>query len=137
MSQQMTEAMKSAKTIQQEMTQWENRLETSKNEVQNLKRQSQLLQDEMDAKRVAYAGYISEKEKQIREGYNKNFEDQKVLDSQRGDFKNSLDAHMKEKALLVQEKSDFEKEKSRFYGQKQNVDGFVQAVRRAYSLIAE
>jgi F0F1-type ATP synthase membrane subunit b/b' len=137
MSQQMTEAMKSAKTIQQEMTQWENRLESTKNEVENLKRQAKLLEDEMDAKRVAYAGYISEKEKQIREGYNKNFSDQQTLNSQRDEFKNSLDQHIKEKNLLVQEKADFEKEKSRFLGAKQKVDGFVQAVRRAYSLIAE
>lgn len=137
MTQQLTEALKSAKTIQQEMTQWENRLESVKQEHGNLKRQSDILQAEIDNKRTEYSGYIADREKQIRHGFEKVTEDQRILDGQRDEFKKILDAHQKEKAGFSQERSDFEKEKSKILGQKQMVDGFIQAVRRAYSLIAE
>jgi len=137
MSEQMTQAMKSAKTIQQEMTQWENRLEMIKNEATNLKKQNDILQTEIDNKRTQYAGYISDKDKSIRDGFTDLANHNKILESQKAEFAGILDAHHKEKAKLDQDKSEFEKEKSKILGQKQLIDAFIQAVRRAYSLIAE
>jgi chromosome segregation ATPase len=136
MSQQMTEAMKSAKTISQEMTQWENRLESTKSEHESLKRQSALLQGEMDQKRLEFSVFISDRNKAIQDGFTKIAEERRVLESQQAEFAGILDAHNKEKAALVQEKSDFDKEKRTVLGIKNNVDGFIQAVRRAYTLIS-
>lgn len=136
MTQQMTEAMKSAKTIQQEMTQWENRLENLKNEGENLKRQNDILQQEIDVKRTQYAGYIAEKDKSLRDGFSELANHNKVLESQRSEFAGILDAHQQEKSKLAKERSDFEKEKSAILGQKALVDNFIQAVRRAYTLIS-
>ena len=137
MSQQMTEAMKSAKTIQQEMTQWENRLETTKNDANNLRRENEILQAEIDNKRTQYAGYIADKEKSIRDRLEKLGQEHQILESKRTEFAGILSEHQKAKASLIQERSDFEKEKSKILGQKQMVDQFIQAVRLAYSLIAE
>ena len=136
MSQQMTEAMKSAKTIQQEMTQWENRLENLKNEANNLKRQNDILQQDIDNKRTQYAGYIADRDKSIRDGFSELANKNQVLESQRTEFVGILDAHQQEKAKLAKERSDFEKEKSAILGQKALVDNFIQAVRRAYTLIS-
>jgi chromosome segregation ATPase len=134
---QMAEAMKSAKTIQAEITQWENRLEEARNEHGNLKRQSEVLQGEIDQKRNEYANYISTTQKQLRDGLDQLNADQGVLKNQRDVFKSELDKHLTDKAAFAHEKSEFEKEKSRVAGSRQLVNDFIQAVRRAYNVLPE
>lgn len=136
MSQQMTEALRSAKTIQQEMTQWENRLESIRNEHETLRRKNDLLTQEINQKTKDYEGYVMNRKQAHEAASAKLTEDMNNLESQRTEFAAMLEAHQKEKAQLIQDKSDFEREKNRVNGTKANIDGFVQAVRRAYTLIS-
>lgn len=134
---QLTDAMKSVKTIQQEMTQWENRKENLISENNTLQKQNKQLSEEIETKRADYQNYIYTRDKQLKDGWTKLHEDQMVLEQQRTEFKEVLAKFQKDKEGLAHERMLYEKEKSAFGGQKQAVDGFIQAVRRAYSLIAE
>ena len=137
MTQQMTKALKSAETLQAELTQWENRVEYARNEHNNLKRQSEILQGEIDNKRTEYTNYISTHEKQIRDGLASLQTDRSTLESQRNEFKAILEAHDKEKAKLLFDKAEFVKEKSRTDGKRKLVEDFIQAVRRAYNVLPD
>jgi len=137
MSEKTAVAIQSMKSAQTEMVQWENRIEAEKSNYNNLKRQSELLQAEIDQKRKDFENYISIQTIQLREGLAKLAEDKKVLESQREEFKNILSSHEKEKQKLAQDRLVVERDKSSVAGQKQLVNDFIQAVRRAYNLIAE
>jgi chromosome segregation ATPase len=134
---QMSEALKSAKTLQTELTQWENRVEHARNEHENLKRQSEILQGEIDQKRTEYQNYISTHEKQIREGLDTIAKGNTTLEAQRNEFKTILETHDKEKSKLAFDKAEFVKEKSRTDGKRQLVEDFIQAIRRAYNVLPD
>ena len=135
--QQMSEAMKSAKTIQSEMVQWENRLEAAKQEVGNFKRQSETLEQEIVAKRTEFASYISDRETAVRRGMESLAADRQALDAQREEFRVALDQHLKDKAALVQDRVNFEKTKSAVNGKHALINDFIQAVRRAYNVLPD
>ena len=137
MTTQMTEAMKSAKQIQTEMVQWENRVETLRQTGENLKRQNDILDEQMAAKRSDFQTYIASRETELRQGLSKLAEDQRTLEVQRNEFKNSLESHLKDKNGLAQEKSDWAKEKVRADGRRQSIEEFIQAVRRAYNVLPD
>lgn len=137
MSTQMTEAMKSAKQIQTEMVQWENRNEVLKQENMRLHKENTALSEQIDAKRLEYSNYIASREKQYRDSMDKLSGDQRILDGQRDEFKSVLEAHQKEKMALEQEKNSLIREKSVLAGEKQMLNDFIQAVRRAYNVLPD
>ena len=137
MSDKIDVAVKSLKGAQAEMVQWENRVEAEKQNYANLKRQSEILQAEIDQKRTEYSNYISTHEKQVRDGLDAVREGQKMLDAQRNEFKAILQEHEREKGNLAQEKIEFLKERSRTDGRRQLVEEFIQAVRRAYNVLPD
>lgn len=134
---QMSEAMKSAKSIQTEMVQWENRLESAKSEYGNLQRNLEALKGQIDQKRSDYDTYISTREKQTREGIEAVNRDRQTLDIQQKEFADILAKHNKDKVTLAQERVTFEREKNLYNGRKTLVNDFIQAVRRAYNVLPE
>jgi chromosome segregation ATPase len=137
MSNQMSEAMKSAKTIQQEMVQWENRLENVRQEANNLKRQNETLDEQMALKRSDFQTYIASRETELRQGFSKLAEDQQTLEAQRNEFKASLEGHLKDKQDLAQKKVEDAREKVRADGRRHAIEEFIQAVRRAYNVLPD
>lgn len=137
MTAQMSEAMKTAKQIQQEMVQWENRNESLKAENDRLAKANEILQTEIAQKTSEYQTYIANREKSIRDAQAQLAQDQKTLEAQRDEFKANLQAHLKEKESLANDRMFFEREKARVEGIKKLNGDFIQAVRRAYSLIGD
>lgn len=137
MSEKTAIAIQGMKAAQTEMVQWENRIEAQKQEYNNLKRQSDILQEQINSKRVDFESYISGREKELRDKLSKHETDQSTLDRQREEFKLLLSEHQKEKTNLTHEKMEFEKAKSALTGRSQLVNDFIQAVRRAYNVLPE
>jgi hypothetical protein len=137
MSEKTGVAIQSMKAAQTEMVQWENRIEAIKQTYGNLQRQAEILQATMDQKRSDFENYISTREKQVREAMDKVSQDRLILDTQREEFKGILAVHEKDKMNLIQEKQQYERDKSAFSGRQQLINDFIQAVRRAYNVLPE
>ena len=137
MAQELTVAMKTAKDIEKQLVVSENRLEYIKSEVGNLQKQKELLEATIAAKTADYQTYVGSREKEIREKNEKLINDCNVLETQREEFKNTLNAHISEKSKLAGEQAELEKQKTAMAGRKQAINDFVQAVRRAYNVLPD
>jgi DNA repair exonuclease SbcCD ATPase subunit len=137
MSDRSTVAIQSMKAAQAEVVQWENRIESARNEYSSLKKQCESLEQEIIAKKTDYQTYIGAREQDLRQKSEKIQQDQKILDGQREEFRLAMDAHLKDKAAHGQAKLDFEKEKAAAMGRRTAVNDFIQAVRRAYNVLPD
>lgn len=133
-----TEVMvRTPKSLQSDIVQLENKLETVKAEYASMERMKDLLQQEMDKKRQDYDSYIASRERQLRNDIDRLISDQAILNGQREDFKSALEKHVKNEEELVKAKAEFDGKKLKFEGERKLVNDFVQAVRRAYNVLPE
>lgn len=115
----------------------ENEVIKKREELAMLKGQYSKLEQEIVAKRTEFAAYIADREKTVRQGFEQIATDKKLVETQRQEFKVELDAHLKAKAALVQEKIDFERLKSATDGRHRMINDFIAVVRRAYNVLPD
>lgn len=131
----LTVAMKTAKTINQELVVAENRVEFLKAEEIRLKKSNEATRDEIDKKSQDYSIYMGQKDAETKQLRANLLVEREQFSKEKADFMGILQDHQKEKAALASEKHAFESEKSKHTGQVENVQQFVIAIRRAVSLL--
>lgn len=135
MSNPATVAAQSLKTIGNEITVWENRLEFAKTEVEKNTRTRDALQAEIDKKTADFAAYISQRDAENKKMHTDILADRDKLNADKAEFQDILKQHQQEKASLAEEKRDFESQKLKHAGTIDNVQQFITAVKRASGLL--
>ena len=135
MSAQMSEAMKSAKQIQTEMVQWENRLENVKSELERTQKTKDDLQAQIDKKTSDYNIYMSQRDADTKKMRQDTNEGNEQLLKDKAEFQAMLLEFRKEKQEFEAAKNNVDVDMAKMNAQKENIKGFIQAVQRACGLL--
>lgn len=135
MSEQMTTAMKTAKTLQQELVQNENRLAAVVDQVETAKRQKEKLDAEIQHKSDEYKMMMNQRDAETKQLRDAVIRDREQLESDKKDFLKLLRDLQTEKNALEASREDFKNEQFKVADTRERVNGFIVAVQRAYTLI--
>ena len=135
MSQNMEIAQKTMKAATAEMVQWENRIEGMKETHNNMLRQKEALESEINRKRADFDNYISMKDSDIKKGRESMVVDQQTLLAQKEEFKKVLQQHEIDKSNYLQAVKEIEIDRTKVMENRGRVDQFIIALQRAYTLI--
>ena len=135
MSQNMEIAQKTMKAATAEMVQWENRIEGMKETHNNMLRQKEALESEINRKRADFDNYISMKDSDIKKGRESMVVDQQTLLAQKEEFKKVLQQHEIDKSNYLQAVKEIEIDRNKLIENRGRVDQFIIALQRAYTLI--
>jgi hypothetical protein len=130
-----TTASQSLKTIGNEITQWENRLEFVRGEVQKQTQVRDSLLATISQKTADFDIYMSQKDAEIKKDRVLMLEERAQLAKDKKDFEDILKQHQSAQTALVESQRHLELEKSKHAGTVQNVQEFITAVRRASGLL--
>ena len=128
-------AVKNLKTIGTEITQWENRLEFVKTEVQKNTQVRDSLQAEIDKKTADFSIFISQRDAETKNAHTALLQEREQLAKDKTDFMEVLKAHQSEKESFQDEKREFDIQRLKHASTTQNVQEFITAVRRASGLL--
>jgi chromosome segregation ATPase len=129
------EASKSLKTIGNEITQWENRLEFVKNEVSKNTQTRDAIAAEISKKTQDFEVYMATRDVEMKKSRADILAEREQLNKDKTSFTEIIKKHQQEKELLNEQKRDFENEKSRHAATITNIQEFITAVRRASGLL--
>lgn len=135
MSAQMTEAMKSAKTIQAEMTQWENRLDVLRSDHERLSKAKDALQADIDRKTSDYEVFIAARNSDIAKLREETDNQAKELARQKEEFKTILSNFHKEKQAFEAQNHSLAGERASLEKRNAAVNDFIIAVQRALTVL--
>jgi chromosome segregation ATPase len=128
-------ASKTLKDLGTQITQWENRLEIVKGEIENSRRTKDALQSEIEKKRSDFEIYINGRDAEVKKMRADLLAEREQLVKDKNEFQAILLAHRNDKNVIEEQKRQLELEKSKHAGTIQNVQEFVTAVRRAVGLL--
>lgn len=131
----LTTAMRTAKTINQELVVAENRVEFLKAEEGRLKKANETVQANIDKKTADYDLYMGQRDAETKKMRADILVERDQLAKERTEFMEILQQHKKERSAFDAEKHGFDSEKSKHAGEVENVRQFVTAIRRAVSLL--
>ena len=131
----MTVAVQSLKSAQAEMVQWENRVEALKQMNENLQRQHDALEADIQKKRTDFELFMGAKDAEIKQSRATLLKDQETLAQQKAEFLDVLKKHRQEQIDLEANKKILADELAKIADRKGKIDQFVISLQRAYSLI--
>ena len=131
----MTEAMKTAKQIQIEMVQWENRLEVIKADHDRLMKSRDALQAEIDQKTADYNIYMAQKDADSKKMRAETMAQSDQLAKDKAEFQDILKKFQDQKAIVDSQAKSIEIDKSKLEEQMNNVRLFISAVQRALAVL--
>lgn len=136
MSAQLSEAMKTAKTIQQELVQNENRLAAVQDQIETAKRQKEKLDAEIQQKGDEYKMMMDHRDGETKKLRDAVITDREQLENDRKDFLKVLQDFQVQRNELEAKKEAFKNDLAKSADAKNKVNDFIVAVQRAYSLIS-
>src|ERR1700753_2272362 len=119
------DAMKNLKTIGNELTVWENRLEVAKSEAHKLSQTKDALQAEIDRKTSDFNIYMSQRDAEVKKSRADMLVARDQLSKDKAEFMGIVKAHQEAKANLESEKHLFEIQKAKHLATIQNVQEFI------------
>lgn len=128
-------AQRGLKAVGAEITQWENRLEYVKGEVDRLNKTKASIEAEIAQKSADYDVYIAKRDsdsKRLREDVTA---EKAKLEAAKKEFQSIVADFQKEKELHLEDKQSLALQKTKSDADKDNVRQFVIAVQRASSLL--
>lgn len=128
-------AQRGLKAVGAEITQWENRLEFVKSEVEKNTTSRDALLAEISKKSDDFNAYMAMKDAEVKKARADMLAERDELNQQKSEFQDILKKHQTVKSDLDQARKEFEIEKLRFSATTQNVQDFIQSVRRAVGLL--
>jgi len=128
-------AVRGLKAVGAEITQWENRLEFVKQEVEKNTKARDSLLAEIAKKTDDFNGYMAMKDAEIKQSRTAMLAEKDELAKQKAEFQAILEQHRKDKEALSDDRKNFEIEKQKSAASAQNIQDFIQAVRRAAGLL--
>ena len=135
MSDKVDTAVRSLKAVGTEITQWENRLDYVKGEVERATKTRDALQAEIAKKSEDYNVWMGQQDAEVKKGRADLLIEQQQLAKDKADFMTILKQHQNDKASLEQQKQELEVQKLKHAGSVDNVQQFITAVRRASGLL--
>jgi len=128
-------ATRDLKSVGSEITQWENRAEVVKTEVERLNQTRDALSAQIDKKSSDFNVYMSQKDAEIKRERAALVADREQFSKDKAAFQEILVQHKNDKAALENQKRDLDIQKLRHEASKKNVQEFTTAVRRAVGLL--
>jgi type II secretory pathway component PulM len=135
MSHEMTTAMKTAKTIEKELVQNENRLAYVQDEVKRLNLAKDAQQAEIDKKTADYNIYISQRDAESKKIRLDVLAEREQLDKDKQEFNAILRDFQNQKVAFADQSRIVAEQNAKHEEQMNNVRSFVIAVQRACSLL--
>lgn len=129
------EAAKNLKTIGNEITQWENRLEYVKMEVQKNTQVRDSLLAQIAKKTEDYDIYMAQKDAEVKKERALMLSEKEQLAKDKEEFQGILKQHKTDKSEFEFAKRDLEIQKLKHAATTQNVQEFITAVKRAVGLL--
>src|SRR4029077_5366274 len=125
MSAEVATAVKNLKTIGTEITQWENRAEVVKTEVDKLNKTRDALQAEIDKKSSDFNIYMNQKDLEMKKSRADILAEREQLEKNKAEFQDILKKHQEAKAALASERQTFEIAQLRHASTTKNVQEFI------------
>lgn len=131
----MTTALKTAKELERNLVQHENRLAFTQDEVKRLTATKDSLQDEIAKKSADYDLYIGKRDADSKKMRQSILDEQTKLDASKHEFQTLLAAFAKERQAHMESIQGADNEKKKIERQQNDVRQFIIAVQRASSLL--
>lgn len=135
MSKDIAVVAKTARTLDAEITQWENRKSFVEGEVKRLNELKGGLESEIAQKQSDYKIFMSQKDEESKKIRQNALDERARLDKDILLFQNVLQQFQKDKAAFVDMKNVIDAQTAKHEEQMNNVRQFIIAVQRATSLL--
>jgi len=118
-----------------EFTRLDNKKQFMEDEVKRLTQTRDELQEKIDSQMANYNMYIAQRDSESKKFRQEVLDEKSTLESEKAEFQAVLEQFKKDKAVLAEQKSGFEREREKSVAEKDNIRQFVIAVQRACSLL--
>lgn len=135
MAQELSTAMKTAKDIEKQLVQSENRLAYVQDEVKRLTQTKDSMQAEIDKKTADYNIYIAQRDNDSKKMRQDLLEEREQMAKDKQEFQGMLVKFQKEKEGFADKAKIMETQNAKHEAQMNNIREFVIAVQRACSLL--
>jgi chromosome segregation ATPase len=135
MAQELSTALKTAKSIEKELTVAENRLAYVQEEVKRLTASKEAIQDDLAKKSADYELYIGKRDADSKKMRQDVLDERAQLERDKVEFQTILQTLKQDKQAHESSKEEVVNLKKRNEATKSNIDQFIIAVQRAFSLL--
>lgn len=135
MSDKIDTAVRSLKVVGAEITQWENRLEFVKSEVQQQTKAKEALIADIERKSADYNIFIAQRDAESKKIRQSVLDEHAQLEQDKAEFQTILHQFQKDRVAYLDQKKTMDSQNTKHEAEMNNIREFVIAVQRACSLI--